>query len=111
MMPDTGTATTVATVDVVDRASANHASGRVYDPGEPHRGGLPAWTAATAPRHLLTRRELAAFGLRPGRQPVCGQLIWTAPDAITRCTDLFDITEARLTRNPIRRLRGEKPPT
>jgi hypothetical protein len=29
-----------------------------------------------APQGLATRRQLAARGLRPGRQPIAGQILW-----------------------------------
>ncbi|WP_131738663.1 RRQRL motif-containing zinc-binding protein [Actinomadura roseirufa] len=42
------------------------------------RYGIPTWPWRMAPAHLLTRRQLTARGLRPGGQPVCGQILWAS---------------------------------
>jgi hypothetical protein len=48
---------------------------RFMDPtGE--RYGIPTWPWRMAPSHLVTFRQLAARGLRPGGQPVMGQVLW-----------------------------------
>ncbi len=73
--------------------------GRPYDAGDPRLGGLPIWPACAVPEHLHTRRQLAARGLRAGRQPAHGLVFWPGRNG-TRCGQLYDITEAkpRLTR-------------
>ncbi|RBQ17797.1 hypothetical protein DP939_23345 [Spongiactinospora rosea] len=40
------------------------------------RYGIPTYPWRLAPPHLLTLRQLAAEGLRPGGQGVQGQLLW-----------------------------------
>lgn len=40
------------------------------------RYGIPTWPWRMAPPGLVTRRQLAAQGLRPGGQPVCAQVMW-----------------------------------
>jgi hypothetical protein len=40
------------------------------------RYAIPTYPWRTAPDGLATRRQLAARGLRPGRQPVCAQVMW-----------------------------------
>lgn len=45
------------------------------------RYGIPTWPWRFAPPHLLTRAQLTARGLRPGGQPVCGQILWTSRKA------------------------------
>ncbi|MEV4139376.1 RRQRL motif-containing zinc-binding protein [Dactylosporangium sp. NPDC049742] len=46
-----------------------------YDPlGD--RYGLPTWWWKGAPDSYATRRQLRARGLRPGGQPVAGQILW-----------------------------------
>ena len=37
---------------------------------------FPTYRWLCAPAGLVTRRQLAALGLRPGRQPIAGQIIW-----------------------------------
>ena len=39
-------------------------------------GVFPTYRWLCAPAGLATRRQLAARGLRPGRQPVQGQILW-----------------------------------
>ena len=38
--------------------------------------GLPTYSWRCAPPGLATRRQLRAAGLRPGRQPVAGQVVY-----------------------------------
>ncbi|WP_431784862.1 RRQRL motif-containing zinc-binding protein [Streptomyces chumphonensis] len=45
------------------------------DPTGERHGGIPTWPWRWAPDHLLTRRQLRAQGLRPGGQPVAGQVV------------------------------------
>ncbi|GAA3213926.1 RRQRL motif-containing zinc-binding protein [Actinocorallia longicatena] len=40
------------------------------------RHDVPTWPWRMAPAHLLTRRQLTARGLRPGGQPIAGQILW-----------------------------------
>ncbi len=44
------------------------------DPTGEHNGGVPMYIWRAAPAGLLTRRQLSAKGLRPGGQPVAGQM-------------------------------------
>ena len=37
---------------------------------------FPTYRWLCAPAGLATRRQLAARGLRPGRQPIAGQILW-----------------------------------
>ena len=48
---------------------------RFYDP-EGERYGIPTFTWRGAPDGYATRRQLRAPGLRPGGQPVAGQILW-----------------------------------
>ncbi|GAA2599031.1 hypothetical protein GCM10010399_32170 [Dactylosporangium fulvum] len=48
---------------------------RYLDP-EGKRYGLPTWWWQGAPDGYATRRQLRARGLRPGGQPVAGQILW-----------------------------------
>ncbi|WP_103944193.1 RRQRL motif-containing zinc-binding protein [Thermomonospora echinospora] len=59
------------------------------------RYGVPTWPWRMAPPHLLTRRQLAACGLRPGGQPIAGQVLWrsrryNAPGGV-RAAYLYDV--------------------
>ena len=59
------------------------------------RYGVPTWPWRMAPPHLLTRRQLAARGLRPGGQPIAGQVLWrsrryNAPGGV-RAAYLYDV--------------------
>jgi hypothetical protein len=49
-----------------------------FDPTGERHGGMPTWPRNWGPpkTELATRRQLRAHGLRPGGQPVCGQLVW-----------------------------------
>jgi len=48
---------------------------RFYDPTGA-RYGLPTYPYRLAPPGLLTRRQLRAAGLSPGRQPIAAQILW-----------------------------------
>jgi hypothetical protein len=48
----------------------------VYLDPEGTRYGIPTWPWQMAPAGLVTRRQLAARGLRPGGQPVAGMVMW-----------------------------------
>lgn len=48
---------------------------RFYDPAGA-RYGIPTYPWGMAPAGLLTRRQLAAQGLRPGGQPIVAQVLW-----------------------------------
>ncbi|MFJ8628896.1 RRQRL motif-containing zinc-binding protein [Kitasatospora sp. NPDC093550] len=54
---------------------------RHLDPSGERHGGMPTWAWGTAPDHLATRDQLRRMGLRPGRQPVAGQLRWNSSKA------------------------------
>ncbi|WP_304941229.1 RRQRL motif-containing zinc-binding protein [Streptacidiphilus neutrinimicus] len=47
-------------------------------PDEEQHDGIPTWRRKLGPdkTEMATRRDLRAMGLRPGGQPVCGQLVW-----------------------------------
>ncbi|MEU1418651.1 RRQRL motif-containing zinc-binding protein [Kitasatospora sp. NPDC005751] len=49
---------------------------RFWDPTGDRHGGTPTYPWRMAPTGLLTRRQLRARGLRPGGQPVAGQILW-----------------------------------
>ncbi|MFF2065847.1 RRQRL motif-containing zinc-binding protein [Streptomyces sp. NPDC058200] len=49
--------------------------GRFWDP-DGSRYGIPTFPFRMAPDGLATRRQLRTSGLRPGGQPVAGQLLW-----------------------------------
>lgn len=46
------------------------------DPTGARHGGLPTFNFRHAPKGLATRRQLAAQGLTPGRQPIAAQILW-----------------------------------
>ncbi|MER7003565.1 RRQRL motif-containing zinc-binding protein [Dactylosporangium sp. NPDC000555] len=48
---------------------------RYHDP-DGERYGVPTWWWKGAPDGYATRRQLRARGLRPGGQPVAGQVLW-----------------------------------
>jgi hypothetical protein len=69
-------------------------SARFFDPAGV-RYGVPTWPWRMAPPHLRTRRQLTAEGLRPGGQPIAGQVLWHsrryhAPGGV-RAAYLFDV--------------------
>jgi hypothetical protein len=47
-----------------------------YDDPAGLRHGVPTYMWRMAPDGLATFRQLAALGLRPGGQPVAGQIMW-----------------------------------
>jgi hypothetical protein len=70
--------------------------------GERH--GIPTWPWRMAPPHLATQRQLAAAGLRPGGQPIAGQVMWrsrryNAPGGV-RFAYLYDTCLALPKRTP-----------
>jgi hypothetical protein len=67
---------------------------RFHDPTGARHGGLPTWPWRSGPAHLRTRRQLAAVGLQPGRQPVAGQILWRARRRI-RVAYLYDTNLAQ----------------
>ncbi|MDL4772487.1 RRQRL motif-containing zinc-binding protein [Actinomadura xylanilytica] len=74
------------------------------------RYGIPTWPWRMAPPHLLTVRQLAARGLRPGGQPVVAQVLWrsrryNAPGGI-RAAYLYDERLALPKRVPTDRQRA-----
>lgn len=74
------------------------ASVAFHDPaGE--RYGIPTWSWGQAPAHLLTRTQLAARGLRPGGQPVAGQILYrsrlAARHGWVRTAYLYDVRLAK----------------
>ncbi|MEU9872215.1 RRQRL motif-containing zinc-binding protein [Actinomadura sp. NPDC048021] len=84
-------------------------SARFFDPTGA-RYGIPTWPWQMAPRHLLTLRQLAAEGLRPGGQPVVGQVLWNsrrynAPGGV-RAAYLYDVRLALPKRVPTDRQRA-----
>ncbi|GAA0950645.1 RRQRL motif-containing zinc-binding protein [Nonomuraea longicatena] len=49
---------------------------RFWDPTGAAYGGIPTYPWRMAPPHLLTVRQLAAHGLRPGGQNIQAQILW-----------------------------------
>lgn len=47
-----------------------------FDDPTGKRYGLPTYNFRFAPKGLCTRRQLAAKGLTPGRQPIAAQILW-----------------------------------
>ncbi|NJP90051.1 hypothetical protein HCN51_11430 [Nonomuraea sp. FMUSA5-5] len=67
-----------------------------YDPtGSQH--GLPTYPWKWAPKHLKTRRQLTALGLRPGGQAPVAQILWRKGG---RVAYLYDVTRALPKRKP-----------
>jgi hypothetical protein len=77
---------------------------RFYDPTDNRHGGMPTWPWRCAPAHLLTRRQLAARGLRPAGQPICGQVLWSRRGK-TAVAYLYDVEQAKPKRHPSARQR------
>jgi hypothetical protein len=72
---------------------------RFYDPTGAKHGGLPTWPWRMAPAHLVTRRQLTARGLRPGGQPIAGQLLWMGGRRRVRVAYLYDVGLAKSKRH------------
>ena len=68
---------------------------RFYDPTGRKHGGTPTWPWRLAPAHLLTRRQLTARGLRPGGQPIAGQVLWMGTRRQVRVAYLYDVALAK----------------
>ncbi|GLZ02433.1 RRQRL motif-containing zinc-binding protein [Actinoplanes sp. NBRC 103695] len=66
---------------------------RFFDP-EGTRYGLPTFWWQGAPDGYATRRQLAARGLRPGRQPIAAQILWQGVGG-TRAAYLYRLDLAR----------------
>jgi len=64
------------------------------------RYGLPTYPWRQAPAHLVTRRQLAAHGLRPGGQGVQAQILWRTRGRAVRVAYLYDIARALPKRVP-----------
>ncbi|WP_019632672.1 RRQRL motif-containing zinc-binding protein [Actinomadura atramentaria] len=71
---------------------------RFWDPAG-RRFGIPTWPWRMAPGHLATRRQLAAAGLRPGGQPVAGQVLRHRPRGLL-VAYLYDVAFAKPKRVP-----------
>lgn len=73
-------------------------SARFHDP-DGKRYGVPTFPYRLAPDGYATKRQLRRLGLRPGAQPVCGQLMWHSRKARrrggVRAAYLYDITKAK----------------
>jgi hypothetical protein len=65
-------------------------AGFTHDPDGEFHDGMPTYIWRRAPAHLKTRRQLSADGLRPGGQPVAGQIMRGAQIAY-----LYDIALAK----------------
>ncbi|MEV4888756.1 RRQRL motif-containing zinc-binding protein [Nonomuraea sp. NPDC055795] len=81
---------------------------RFWDPTG-QRYGIPSYPWKMAPPHLLTMRQLAADGLRPGGQGVQAQVLWYsrrhgAPGV--RAAYLYDVRFALPKRVPTLRQRA-----
>lgn len=72
---------------------------RFYDPTGAKHGGLPTWPWRMAPAHLLTLRQLTARGLRPGGQPIAGQVLWLGGRKRVRVAYLYDVGRAKAKRH------------
>jgi hypothetical protein len=68
---------------------------RFDDPTGVRHGGLPTWGWRAAPAQLLTRRQLAGQGLRPGGQPIAGQILWIGRTCRVRAAYLYDVALAK----------------
>jgi hypothetical protein len=66
--------------------------------GEKH-GGLPTYPWRMAPAGLATRRQLGAEGLRPGGQPIAGQILWRRGRQV-RVAYLYQVELAKPKRQP-----------
>ncbi|GAA1255020.1 hypothetical protein GCM10009677_01030 [Sphaerisporangium rubeum] len=68
------------------------------------RYGIPTWPWRMAPPHLMTMRQLAAAGRRPGGQQVQAQVLWRsgryrAPGGV-RVAYLYDVRLSLPKRTP-----------
>jgi len=79
---------------------------RFYDPTGRNHGGLPTWPCRMAPAHLLTRRQLTARALRPGGQPIAGQVLWMGRRRTVRVAYLYDVALAKPKRHATERQRA-----
>ena len=68
---------------------------RFFDPTGARHGGLPTWPWRMAPVHLATRRQLTARGLRPGGQPIAGQVLWMGQRRTVRVAYLYNVALAK----------------
>jgi hypothetical protein len=68
------------------------------------RYGLPTWWWKGAPPGYATRRQLRAVGLRPGGQPVAGQILWRGVGGL-RVAYLYrlDLARPKRTATPAQR--------
>lgn len=73
-----------------------------YDPDGSRHGGLPTYPWRMAPKGLATRRQLAAAGLRPGRQPIAAQILWWRAGNV-RVAYLYRVDLAQPKRPPTER--------
>lgn len=64
-----------------------------HDP-EGKRYSVPTWWWKGAPPGYATRRQLRTAGLRPGGQPVAGQILWAGVGG-TRVAYLYRVELAR----------------
>ncbi|MEV4258737.1 RRQRL motif-containing zinc-binding protein [Spirillospora sp. NPDC049652] len=82
---------------------------RFYDPTGA-RFGIPTYPWKMAPGHLLTLRQLAARGLRPGGQQVIAQVLWHSTRYTRRvhirAAYLYDVRLALPKRTPSERQRA-----
>jgi hypothetical protein len=62
-------------VPTLDGARSRGIYVQFYDP-DGRRYGIPTYPYHWAPKHLLTHRQLAAKGLRPGGQQPTAQILW-----------------------------------
>ena len=66
-----------------------------YDPTGARHGGLPTWPWRMAPEHLFTPRQLTARRLRPGGQPIAGQILWIGQRRRVRAAYLYAVALAK----------------
>lgn len=67
---------------------------KYFDP-DGARYGIPTFPFRMAPEGYATRRQLRALGLRPGGQPVAGQVLWRSRRRKTEAAYLFLIADAK----------------
>jgi hypothetical protein len=78
---------------------------RFYDPTGATHGGLLTWPWRMAPANLLTRRQLTTRGLRPGGQPIAGQVLWLGGRRRVLVVYLYDVALAKPKRHATARQR------
>jgi hypothetical protein len=68
---------------------------RYQDPEGRRHNGFPTYGWQCAPSHLVTRRQLAKLGLRPGGSPVVAQMLWYCGRKQPAVAYLYDTTRCK----------------